>query len=183
MPPAALPLAPALAALFCLLAFIAIAGIDGLYFHLYRYRLHARPASRYEHWLHTLNAVLFVPQIALLFLLAPSGALLWVTLLLFLTSLSIEVLDVLCEEASRKDLGGLLRSEYLMHFLMSGAHVGWVLPLLCAPPLSAWRLSQTALQPRPLWMLLCGAWIGGPAVLVAVLHLVLAGRGGTRPHP
>ncbi|MBP8196847.1 MAG: hypothetical protein KAY55_06715, partial [Deltaproteobacteria bacterium] len=50
-------------AVFSLLLFTTIAGVDGLYFHLYRYRLYARPASLYEHKLHTVNAVLFVPQI------------------------------------------------------------------------------------------------------------------------
>ena len=111
---------------------------------------------------------------------APSGAYLWLNLLLFAGVLGVEVLDVLCEEASRRELGGLLRSEYLMHFLMSGAHVAWVLPLLCAPPPAAWALRETALQLRPLWMLLVGVCIAGPAVLIAALHVVLGLRGGAR---
>src|SRR5262245_9008086 len=117
MPSAELPFVPALTATALLVVFTTLASIDGLYFHLYRYRLYARPESRYEHWLHTLQSVLFVPQVALLFIWAPRGAFLWLNLLIFLTALGGEVLDVLCEEASRKELGGLLRSEYLLHFL------------------------------------------------------------------
>ena len=75
------PLFPSLlCAVLCLVLFTTIAGVDGLYFHLYRYRLYARPASRYEHKLHTINAVLFVPQVVLLFCLQVSGLWLWLSL-------------------------------------------------------------------------------------------------------
>lgn len=171
------PLFPALlCAALCLLLFTTIAGVDGLYFHLYRYRLYARPASRYEHKLHTVNAVLFVPQVALLFCLRSSGLWLWLSLALFVTTLAVEVTDVLCEEASRRDLGGLTRVEYLMHFLMAGLRFGWVMPLLFGRPFAAWSIEHTALGWNSLWLVITGASIAIPAVGIAVIHVVLAAR-------
>ncbi|MBL8631804.1 MAG: hypothetical protein JNM40_01175 [Myxococcales bacterium] len=171
------PLFPALVcAVLCLVLFTTIAGVDGLYFHLYRYRLYERPASLYEHKLHTLNAVLFVPQVVLLFCLESSGLWLWLSLLLFVVTVAVEVTDVLCEEASRRDLGGLTRIEYLMHFLMAGLRFGWVMPLLFGRPAQAWSLSQTAIEWSSLWLLIVGASISLPAVVIAAIHVVLAAR-------
>lgn len=176
-----MPFLPAFAAAFCLVLFSAIAGVDGLYFHLYRYRLYRRPQSRYEHRLHTINAVLFVPLTVLLFCLAPRGLFLWLGLLLFLASLGVEILDVLCEPASRRDLGGLLASEYLMHFLMSGLRFGAMVPLLtCASP-EDWLAHNTALSLRPLWLFLCGIYIAVPGLGIAVLHLILDLRYANKP--
>lgn len=170
----ALPLL--LCAAACIVAFTAIAGIDGLYFHLYRYRLYDRPDSRYEHWLHTLNAVLYVPLTALLFCVEPLGLWRHLALLLFAASVAIEILDVLCEERSRRTLGGLTRLEYLMHFLMSGLRFGSVLPILAGGAFAAWLPAQTALAGRPLWLVLLGASLAGPGILIAALHLYLALR-------
>jgi hypothetical protein len=172
-----LPVIPDLFSAFCLVLFTAMAGVDGLYFHLYRYRLYRRPECRYEHRLHTVNAVLFVPLVAMLFCVEPRGLYLWLWLLLFLASLGVEVLDVLCERASRQELGGLLPSEYLMHFLMSGLRFGFCLPLVVIAPAAAFRLQSTGFFPRPLYLLLCGVYIAVPAVGIAALHVVLDARG------
>lgn len=165
-----------LCAATCLVAFTAIASVDGLYFHLYRYRLYARPDSQYEHRLHTINAVLYVPLTALLFCAQPLGLWRFAALALFLASLAIEVLDVLCEERSRRTLGGLTSIEYLMHFLMSGLRFGSILPLLAAGPLQQWLPAQTALGARPLWLALLGLFLAAPGVLIAALHIYLALR-------
>ncbi len=165
-----------LCAVCCLWLFTAIAGVDGLYFHLYRFKLYARPQSIYEHKLHTINAVLFVPQVILLFLVQGGGLWLWLLLGLFLTTVAVEVTDVLCEEDSRRDIGGLSSVEYLMHFLMAGLRFGWVIPMLFGLPSEAWHLSHTGLQVRPLWMLIAGGWIAGPASIIASIHVVLALR-------
>jgi len=160
--------------------FTTIASVDGLYFHLFRYRLWERPVSQYEHKLHTLNAVLFVPQVGLLFCLQPSGLWLWLLLALFVLTMGVEMADVLCEEASRRDLGGLTSVEYLMHFLMAGLRFGWVMPLLFGLPGVAWAPEQTAIGGRALWMMLIGASIALPAIVIAVVHVVLALR---KPQP
>ena len=170
-----------LCAAACLVAFTAIASVDGLYFHLYRYRLYARPDSRYEHWLHTWNAVLYVPLTALLFCAEPLGLWRYLALLLFAASVVIEVLDVLCEERSRRTLGGLTSIEYLMHFLMSGLRFGSVVPLLAGGPLQLWLPSQTALAGRPLGLALIGVCLAAPGVLIAALHVYLALRSPAHP--
>jgi hypothetical protein len=163
-----------LCAVACLLGFTTIASIDGLYFHLYRYRLYRRAASRYEHLLHTINAVLFVPLLLLCFCLQPLGLWRWLALALFLFTLCIEILDVRCEAASRRDLGGLTTTEYLMHFLMSGLRAGSMLPLLSAGALAQWWPSHTALVARPLWLLILGMSVAIPGVFIAALHVYLA---------
>jgi hypothetical protein len=46
-------------AVLLLLPFAALAFVDGIWIHLVRLRLHARPQCRREHALHTARAVLF----------------------------------------------------------------------------------------------------------------------------
>jgi hypothetical protein len=178
----ALPVAAALLFLFTL-----VAGTDGLYFHLYRYRLHRRPASRFEHLLHTANALLFPPMTVLLFCFRPEGAYLWLALFLFLGTVVLESVDVFCEKQSRADLGGLTPLEYWMHFLMSGLRWGMAVPLFVMGPAGstgpgghdydAYRLSATALHPRPFWFFLIGCWIVVPSIGAAALHVVLCFTG------
>jgi hypothetical protein len=179
--PQPLPLLGASAAI--LLLFTTIATVDGLYLHLWRYRLHRRPASRYEHRLHTANAVLFPPLSFLLFCVQPAGLWLWLAAALALVTLGIEIADVRCEHASRADLGGLGRNEYLMHFLMSALRSASVVPLLVSAPGEAWAPARTALGARPLWLLLTGAAIAVPAVGTALLHLWLCLPAGAARQP
>lgn len=157
--------------------------MDGLYFHLYRYKLYSQAPSRYEHRLHTINSVLFVPLVALLFCGTPRGIYLWLLLGLFGGSLLVEILDVLCEPKSRRALGGLGASEYLLHFLMSGLRVGTVLPLLIVAAPADWQFQSTAFGPRPLWLFLCGASVAIPGIGVAALHIFLAVRGQAWKQP
>lgn len=168
---------PLLTAAVCMVIFTTIAAIDGLYFHLHKYRLHERPASRLEHQLHTMNVVIFVPQVYLLFWMQPRGLWLWLALLTFIASLVVEFFDVLCEPASRADLGGLTGLEYLLHFMMAGLRFGAVLPLFVTSIPADWALAATSVTPRPLWFLLVGAYIGVPAIGIAALHVVLLARG------
>ncbi len=156
--------------------FTTIAATDGLYYHLYKYRLHERPASRLEHQLHTANVVLFMPQVFLLFWMQPRGLWLWLALAAFIASLVVEFFDVLCEPESRRDLGGLTGLEYLLHFMMAGLRFGALVPLFVSTPNADWLLSATGVGPRPLWFLLVGAYIGVPSIGIAALHVALLTR-------
>jgi hypothetical protein len=71
--------------------------VDGLYLHLWRYRLHARPESRKEHWLHTFRSLLFPGILATLFLVPPYGVVLWLGLALLAVDQVVEILDVSSE--------------------------------------------------------------------------------------
>lgn len=164
----------------CMVIFTTIAATDGLYYHLYKYRLHKRPASRLEHQLHTANVVLFMPQVFLLFWMQPRGLWLWLALAAFIASLVVEFFDVLCEPESRRDLGGLTGLEYLLHFMMAGLRFGALVPLFVSTPNADWLLSATGVGPRPLWFLLVGAYIGVPSIFIAALHVALLTR---RPAP
>lgn len=152
------------------IAFTLVAAVDGLYYHLWRYRLYERPESRREHWLHTGNALCFPLLSFLLLSVDPRGALRALALALFLLTLAFESLDVLCERASRASLGGLTPREYLLHFLMAGLRGASLVPLLALP---GWALSETALGPRPPWAFCLGLGIAVPGLAVAALHVWL----------
>jgi hypothetical protein len=107
--------------LILLVAFFAVAAVDGLYFHLWRFRLYARAESRLEHVLHTVRAVLSPPIIWALYVAEPAplvlaGALVAVDLL-------VTLVDVWIEPQSRHGLGGLPRAEYLAHISATMLHV------------------------------------------------------------
>ena len=135
----------------CLLVlFSIIASTDGFYFHIYRYRLHTRPASYREHLLHTINVCLFVPQVLLMFCVRPTGVWLWATVVLAVVILAVEISDVFAEDDSRRDLGGLKPPEYVMHFLMSGLRMGFLCAFYVARPPSDYCLRRWPFR-QALW--------------------------------
>ena len=139
-------------------------GADGLYYHLYKYRLYERPASRLEHQLHTANVTIFVPQVFLLFWMQPHGLWLWLALLTFVASLVVEFFDVLCEPASRRDLGACPGWSTCCTSLRWRAAVRGGAAALCHLAPADWTMSATAMTPGPLWFLLVGVYIGVPAI-------------------
>jgi hypothetical protein len=157
-----------LASAVLLVLFSAIASTDSLYFHTYKYRLHTRPKSRFEHYLHTANIVLFVPQTWLLFCNRPAGAWLILAAALTLATFLVEITDVLCERDSRADLGGLIPAEYAMHFLMAALRAGYV-GVVFAGFAGSEYLAPPALAPSPVATI--GWTMVIPGAAVALLHL------------
>lgn len=146
----------------------ALVGIvDGLYFHLYKYKLYAHAASRREHWTHTLRAILFAPIVLLLFALDVGGVALWAATALLLVDFAIESWDVLIEGDSRATLGGLTPLESWIHVASITTHVAAVTLVLAAKPAGAWGLSAPSLLP--------GAW---PAIARWTALLLVAGGVG-----
>lgn len=171
------------AALVLLLAFTTVASIDGFWFHLYRYRLYARPACRREHLLHTANAVLFPFTLVPVFAADVTGAWLWAGVALFAATFAIESADVFTERDSRASLGGLSPTEYWMHFAMSGLRWGSTALAFASVPVAAWS-APTSLAWRlptiadPLSIVPPAiALVGIP---VAILHVLLALNGSPR---
>ncbi len=123
-----------------LVLFTVVASIDGMYFHLYKYRLFEKKDSIREHNLHTLNAFFFPFTVLLLFVLNASGFLLWISIILTLITLILEFMDVFEEKKSRKHLGGLTSLEYSMHFGMSGIRSAYTVLVLAQKPFLAWSL-------------------------------------------
>lgn len=156
-----------------LLVFVALAALDGIYLHVWKLRLHARPASWREHVWHTGTAVLFAPVLATIFLAPTGGVVLWSGIALLVATHAVEVLDVRAETASRADLGGVSRGELTAHVVLFVARSAAIVLSLAARPAAAWALdapaSLGACSPV-VAMLIPGA------IAVAGLHVWLAWR-------
>lgn len=152
-----------------------VAIVDGVYLHLYRYRLYAHPASRTEHATHTARAVLYAPMIYLLFGRCFAGAALWGALAIVLVDFAIQSSDVLVERASRSALGGLSSGEYWIHVASITTHVAAVTLALAARPAGAWSLAAPSVLPVAWPAIARWSALGllPGAVGVAVLHLWL----------
>jgi hypothetical protein len=164
-----------------LAVFLALAAIDGVYLHIWRYRLHTRAASRREHRLHTLTAVLFAATLPALFLWETGGLLLWSGVALVAADLTVSVFDMLSERESRADLGGLSTAEYVLHMAIMSARGVALALTLGARPAAAW-------MPDAPWVLgpMSGiaatiAWQALPGtVAIAALHIWLCTKSGVR---
>jgi hypothetical protein len=92
-----------------------IGAIDVGWYHLWRLRLYARPQSRREEVAHLCRGLLFVSMLALVAVARPHGAWVLVLLGLFAVDWINTAVDTWVEKASRQDLGGLARGEYMVH--------------------------------------------------------------------
>ena len=158
-----------------LAAFAGLSAVDGLYIHLWSYRLHARADSRTEHLLHTGRAVLFPAILWLLYRGDPAGWILWTGVSLALLDTILELADVGSEPASRADLGGLGAVEAVLHAALITLRSASVVLILAARPSSAWDLSAvgTGTLVAPLAQFVTRLLMPG-AIGVAVLHAWLA---------
>ncbi|WP_437639333.1 hypothetical protein [Sorangium sp. So ce854] len=162
-----------------LAVYAAVGAIDGIYLHLWKYRLFAHEASRREHHLHTIHAALFAVVIGALYLAPSAGLLLWAGVGATAASFVVVLLDVLEERRSRQGLGGLTPREYALHAGLIALYSASVALVLAARPASAWSLDAPLVLdlalpslPRTVALnLLPGA------VLTALAHVVL----GLRP--
>jgi hypothetical protein len=162
------------AATVFLMIFGAVAAVDGLYLHLWKYRLYARPESRREHKLHTAQGALFVPVVFLLFYGDFGGAALWTGVLFLAFEQVVEILDVLDERDSRAGLGGLSSTEYALHAVAITARTAAVALALAAKPLSAWSLDAPLVTgPGHAWASSVGLQMVVGNLLVVGLHLWL----------
>ena len=162
----------AAAVLFVLHSLVAL--IDGAYFHLYKYKLYARPDSVTEHVTHTLRAAMMIATSFLFFVVNAGGVLLWAALGLLAVDIGIETWDVLIEGRSRATLGGLSSAEYLAHahaILLYAASFAFV---LAAKPDGAFSLSAPAILPQqyPSIIRWLGWAVGMGAALSTIQHLV-----------
>jgi hypothetical protein len=163
------------AATVFLVLFAVVGAYDGLYLHLWKYRLHAREETRYEHRLHTAVAFLSVPVVWLLFAGNFGGLALWTGVLFVVVSFVVELMDVLEENDSRASLGGLSREEYVAHVLAITTRVAAVALALAAKPLAAWSVSSPLVlgAEYPAWVAFVGEQMLFGSVVVGALHLWL----------
>lgn len=157
-----------------LILFGIVAAFDGLYLHLWKYRLHTRHESMVEHRWHTLRVFLFLPVVYGLFYSNPGGWALWLTVVLVVIDFGVSLLDVLEENQSRASLGGLSSGEYAVHVVNMTLHTVAITLALAARPLSAWSLtSPFEIGPQ----ISFSTWVAVQALpgnaLIGLLHLWL----------
>jgi hypothetical protein len=127
-----------------LLLFLAVGAIDGIYFHLKKYQLFAHKESRTEHLLHSIRALLLVPTILFLYVVASQGWQLYLALGLVIIDLVVMVADVLIEYKSRASLGGLTSAEYTVHMVANSLHMMAITLAFASRPLEYWQLNYNA---------------------------------------
>jgi hypothetical protein len=158
-----------------LFAAFLLGAVDGVYFHLRRYRLFAFPESRGEHVLHTIRAFLVLPPLALLYLADASGLCLWTAAAAIAVDQLMLALDLRAEATSRRRFGGLEPAEYQIHVVANGLH-GIALALaLASRPTSAWSLGACSLGasslPVAIQALLAVLWLA--SAVAVIQHVVL----------
>jgi hypothetical protein len=130
-----------------LVAAFALGAIDGIYFHLQRFRLFAHAESRSEHLIHSLRALLSLPLLWLLFLRAPSGLALHLAAALALTDQLALVADLIIERKSRASLGGLPHAEYMIHVGANALHSVGLALAFAARPAASWHSLAFVTEP------------------------------------
>lgn len=164
-----------------LVVFLGLGAVDGVFLHLWRYRLYARPASKREHVYHTIAAVLFAATVPAVFLWETGGWLLWAGVVLIGADLVVSLADMLAESDSRADLGGLSRGEYVLHMTIMMAKGSAISLALAARPEAAWAFDAAwILRPLPPPASFVGGQALSGAVVIGALHLWLCTGSGVR---
>jgi hypothetical protein len=158
------------ATLTVLSALAPVGLFDVGYYHLYRFRLFERTASRAEELTHLVRQATFVAIAVVLAGGVRTPVEDRTLLALFALDFTTSLVDVMLEPSSRKALGGLPPGEYVLHFLgtfgMGIAAATYLferreLPLVAAP-----------------WWQTAPLIVGGLAILLVELGLVLRARLG-----
>lgn len=164
-----------IASAVCLNLAVLLGSVDGLYFHLWKYRLFKWKESRFEHLLHTVRAFLFIPIAWLLFGKNYGGWRLWVGIVFASVDAIVELIDILVERRSRANLGGLSTAEYAIHVNATGLRFVALALIFVAKPAEAWSLTAPTLlePPYPPWLtwLMLNTIPGG--LIAALAHLWL----------
>ena len=81
--------------------FMIVRAVDLFYFHIWKYKLHTRSESRYEHKLHMAFAFIMVPLAYFLYYQNSGGWALWAGVFSVAVALGTEMLDLFSESDSR----------------------------------------------------------------------------------
>lgn len=105
-----------------LIAYSLLALFDGVFLHLYKYRLYEHKESKFEHLTHTVRAVLFTGILIALFINIEDNRWFLYGIALVVADIITLVIDAYVEKDSRSFMGGLPRWEYIIHLLVNGFH-------------------------------------------------------------
>jgi hypothetical protein len=156
-----------------LLMFIGLSLFDGVYFHLWKYRLQERNDSKFEHLTHTLRAILFIPIVILIYWIGMKGFFLWSAVLVIIFDIVTEILDVLNEKKSRETIGGLSSVEYLVHIILTTLRVTALTLAFSAIPEEAWHLNSSTEIFLPDFSISVTKIVLPGAVFTAMFHVYL----------
>ncbi|HVZ73603.1 MAG TPA: hypothetical protein VHJ20_14590 [Polyangia bacterium] len=133
-----------------------IGGVDVAYFHVYRFRLAARAASRGETLAHVAQGLTFAALAA--------GALGWcgrgATLAAFAAHFASIATDVVLERRSRAAWGGVPAGEVALHVVGAATTAGAFVAFVAGTPVLATSAAR---------LLLVGAAVGAAAIAAAEL--------------
>ena len=152
---------------------LVLGSLDALYFHLWKFRLYALHSSKQEHALHSVRAVLLPFTLWLGFVPGRSTISLVAFGLVELADFGIVIWDVAIEHHSRSALGGLPRSEYLVHIVATTLHSGAIALAFVSWPLAAWMGTAFPI-PHPANAVRWAATaLAAGATLIGLLHIAL----------
>ncbi len=106
-----------------------LATYDGAYLHLWKYELFRRTESKFEHTTHTIRALLF-PAIVWTIFLNHDPVSFWIGIVLILADFVVLAVDAYSEKESREFMGGLPRTEYILHLMANGFHFAAIFLML-----------------------------------------------------
>ena len=154
--------------------FMVLGAVDLFFFHIWKYRLHTRPESRYEHELHMAFAFLMVPVALLLYYQDLGGIGLLAAVFFVVAALSTELLDVFSENDSRASLGGLSTGEYALHVVLTILKVASFAFMFASKPAAAWELSSPITLGSYGWMgEMIALKVAIGSFVVGLLHIAL----------
>jgi hypothetical protein len=119
-----------------------VGTVDLFYYHIWKYKLHTRPESRYEHKLHMAFAFLMVPLAYFLYYQNAGGWALWAAAFFVVAALSTEMFDVFSEGDSRASLGGLSSGECSIHVAATIFKVASFAFMFASKPAAAWDFAS-----------------------------------------
>ena len=154
--------------------FMIVGAVDMFYYHMWKYKLHVRPESRFEHKTHMAFAFLMVPIAFFLYYQDFGGYALWAGVIFVAVALVVEMLDVFSEGDSRASIGGLTTGEYALHVTATVLKATSFAFIFASKPLSAWSLespyllgSYGSMGEMMALQVMVGSFV------IAVLHLAL----------
>jgi len=157
--------------------FMIVGAVDLFYFHLWKYKLHTRPESLYEHKLHMAFAFLMVPIAFFLYYQDFGGYALWAGVFFVVAALGTEMLDVFSEGDSRASLGGLTTGEYSLHVAATILKAASFAFIFAAKPVSAWSPeSPLVLGSHGSMGEIVAIKVMVGSLLVSLLHLALLNK-------
>lgn len=157
--------------------FMIVGAVDLFYFHMWKYKLHTRPESSYEHKLHGIFALIMVPLAFFLYYQNSGGYALWAGVFFVAAALSVEMFDVFSEGDSRASLGGLTTGEYSLHVAATIFKVASFAFIFAAKPTSAWNLdSELSLGTYGSMGEMMAIQVMAGSLIVGLLHFALLNK-------